>query len=182
MIRGRVAAPPRVPRGYSAAPRIVAGGEFVGDLADRERLRVREQARIKTLLKRFDLDGSGELETDEFRDCALAERNRSPSLRQGSTAFKTTSPAYADAANAMEHRTSSRRVGSARPAGLEDFLHGLSDAEFDALAQRFDADGSGSVSVAEFTDALQKLARQREDAPAADRGGTRASPWRCACS
>ena len=49
--------------------------------------------RVKTLLTRFDLDNSGELEMDEFRSC------------------------------------------------LEDFLAGLQDCEFEALAQRFDSDG-----------------------------------------
>lgn len=46
---------------------------------------------------------------------------------------------------------------------LEGFLHGISDAEIEALASKFDADGSGAVSVAEFTDALMALAKHHEE-------------------
>lgn len=43
------------------------------------------------------------------------------------------------------------------------FLQGLDDHEFVALANKFDSDGSGAVSVAEFTNALLKLAEEREE-------------------
>ena len=46
---------------------------------------------------------------------------------------------------------------------LGDFLHGMDDAEFAALAETFDADGSGAVSIHEFEEALTKLAKDREE-------------------
>ena len=78
---------------------------------------------MKTLLTRFDLDNSGELEMD----------------------------------------------GGRRGRCLEDFLAGLQDCEFEALAQRFDSDGSGSVSIPEFTAELTWLAQEKEERAAAFR-------------
>ena len=64
---------------------------------------------------------------------------------------------------------------------LGDFLHGMDDAEFAALAETFDADGSGAVSIHEFEEALTKLARlgraaRRPGAAGLGGAGSRASP------
>ncbi|KAH8066649.1 hypothetical protein JL722_1102 [Aureococcus anophagefferens] len=61
-----------------------------------------------------------------------------------------------------EDKSGELDMGEFRNA-LGDFLHGMDDAEFAALAETFDADGSGAVSIHEFEEALTKLAKDREE-------------------